>query len=142
MRRQKFNLFIVGSHGTTFGGSPLACALGHHVLSRLSSRDFISQLRETSGYLEKRLELLPQWFPGLLKGESSVRGRGMIRGLGFQDESLPGKVVQLARERGVFLLTAGKDAVRLVPPLIVGKPEVDLAMDVLESCLSLQSTSA
>jgi acetylornithine aminotransferase len=59
----------------------------------------------------------------------------MIRGLGFRDQSVPGKVVQLARERGVFLLTAGNDAVRLVPPLTVGKTEVDLAVDVLESCL-------
>ena len=85
------------------------------------------------------MTLLPQWFPELLKEENGIRGRGMIRGLGFKDESLPGKVVQLARERGVFLLTAGKDAVRFVPPLIVGKTEVDLAMDVLESCLSLES---
>ena len=137
--REDATLIPVGTHGTTFGGSPLACALGHHVLSRLSARDFVSQIRETSGYLEKRLTLLPQWFPELLKEENGIRGRGMIRGLGFKDENLPGKVVQLARERGVFLLTAGKDALRFVPPLVVGKTEVDLAMDVLESCLSLES---
>lgn len=46
-----------------------------------------------------------------------------------------GKLVGMARERGVLLLTAGADAVRLVPSLIVGKPEVDVALDVLESCL-------
>ena len=51
---------------------------------------------------------------------------------------MPSKIVQLARERGVFVLTAGNDAVRLVPPLTVGKTEVDLAVDVLESCLALQ----
>lgn len=132
-----FFKLLTGTHGTTFGGSPLACAVGYHVLSRLSSRDFLHQLKETSGYLDKRLSLLPQWFPNVLKQESPIRGRGLIRGLGFRDQSLPGQVVQLARERGVFVLTAGNDAVRLVPPLCVGKTEVDLAMDVLESCIGL-----
>lgn len=109
------------------------------MLSQLSSRDFLQRLKETSNYLDKRLSLLAQWFPDLLQQESGIRGRGLIRGLGLRDPSLPSKIVQLARERGVFLLTAGSDAVRLVPPLIVDKTEVDLAMDVLESCLVLET---
>jgi len=88
-----------------------------------------------STYLDKRLSLLPQWFPDTFKEEDPLRGRGMIRGLGFRDPSVPSRIVQLARERGVLVLTAGNDAVRLVPPLTVGKTEVDQAMDVLESCL-------
>lgn len=64
----------------------------------------------------------------------------MIRGLGFQDPSVPSRIVQLARERGVLVLTAGNDAVRLVPPLTVDRTEVDLAMDVLESCLEFTNT--
>lgn len=84
--------------------------------------------------MNSRLEVLPKWFSTIL--QPHVRGRGFIRGLGFNDISHPGEVVQLARERGVFLLTAGKDAVRLVPSLNVQKEEVDTAMDVLEGCLS------
>lgn len=87
-----------------------------------------------SAYMNSRLEVLPKWFSTIL--QPHVRGRGFIRGLGFNDVSHPGEVVQLARERGVFLLTAGKDAVRLVPSLNVQKEEVDTAMDVLEGCLS------
>ncbi|KAF9534368.1 acetylornithine and succinylornithine aminotransferase [Crepidotus variabilis] len=124
-----------GTHGTTFGGSPLACAIGYHVLSRLSDPSFLSSLKSTSEYLDTRLSHLPGWFPTLLQPD--IRGRGMIRGLGFVDPNLPGEVVKLARERGVFVLTAGKDAVRLVPSLNIGKEEVDIAVDVLESCLSL-----
>ncbi|OAX35318.1 acetylornithine and succinylornithine aminotransferase [Rhizopogon vinicolor AM-OR11-026] len=123
-----------GTHGTTFGGSPMACAVGHHVLSRLSDRAFVAHIEKISAYMSSRLELLPKWFPTML--QPHVRGRGFIRGLGFNDVSHPGKVVQLARERGVFLLTAGKDAVRLVPSLNVEKEEVDVALDVLEGCLS------
>lgn len=89
---------------------------------------------ETSAYLTGRLSKLPQWFPDIL--EPRIRGRGLILGLGFKNEQDPGRVVSMARERGVFLLTAGKDAVRLVPSLNVEKEEVDICVDVLESCLS------
>ena len=90
-------------------------------------------MKSTSEHLDARLSKLPSWFPGLLQTE--VRGRGLIRGLGFKDSNIPGEVVKLARERGLFVLTAGKDAVRLVPSLNIGTAEVDLAVDVLESCL-------
>jgi len=121
-----------GTHGTTFGGSPLACAMGHHVLTRLSSPVFHKNMEEVSGYLGERLSKLPRWYPNIV---SDIRGRGFIRGVGFKDTSHPGKVVEWARERGVFVLSAGNDAVRLVPSLNVGKEEVDLAVNVLESCL-------
>ncbi|KAI0676938.1 acetylornithine and succinylornithine aminotransferase [Trametes maxima] len=124
-----------GTHGTTFGGSPLACALGYHVLSRLSDQAFVDHVKDTSEYLEERLSLLTKWFPNIL--EEEVRGCGLIRGLGFKDASHPGRVVDMARERGVLLLTAGKNAVRLVPSLNIGAGEVGQAMDVVESCLSL-----
>lgn len=126
-------IYWPGTHGTTFGGSPLACAVGHHVLRRLSSAESVAQVKATSAYLKGRLELLPGWFPSIL--ESRIRGRGMILGLGFKDVKDPGRVVSMARERGVFVLTAGKDAVRIVPSLNVGQEEVDVAVDVLESCL-------
>jgi len=122
-----------GSHGTTFGGSPLACALGHHVLSRISDRPFVEHIMETSAYLSARLSLIPKWFPDIL--ESNIRGRGLILGLGFKDEKDPARVVTMARERGLFVLTAGKDAVRLVPSLNVEKENVDFCVDVLESCV-------
>ncbi|KAJ3562655.1 hypothetical protein NP233_g9446 [Leucocoprinus birnbaumii] len=124
-----------GTHGTTFGGSPLACAVGYHVFSRLSDPAMAAQISDISSYLTQRLQLLTQWFPQHL--EPTVRGRGLILGLGFKDPEAPGKVVGLARERGVFVLTAGKNAVRLVPSLNIGKEEVDLAVDVLEGALSV-----
>ena len=127
-----------GTHGTTFGGSPLACALGYHVLSRLSDEAFVANVKETGAYLRARLEFLAQWFPHIL--EEQVRGRGLILGLGFKDKSHPARVVELARERGVLLLTAGSNAVRLVPSLNIGAGEVGHAMDVLASCLEILGT--
>ncbi|KAL6298755.1 acetylornithine and succinylornithine aminotransferase [Sparassis latifolia] len=133
MRDSVAEPMTIGAHGTTFGGSPLACALGYHVLSRMSEPEFVANIAETSSYLRGRLSLLPKWFPDILLPE--VRGRGLIFGLGFKDPSDPAKLVGMARQRGVLLLTAGRDAVRLVPSLNIAKAEVDLAMEVVESCL-------
>ncbi|KAH9938460.1 acetylornithine and succinylornithine aminotransferase [Fomitopsis serialis] len=138
MRDNVAETMTAGSHGTTFGGSPLACALGFHVLSRLSERPFVSNMVETSAYLSGRLAQLPRWFPGMV--QPGIRGRGLIVGLGFKDASQPGKVVQMARERGVLLLTAGNDAVRLVPSLNIGRTEVDMAVDVIEGCLHVMQS--
>lgn len=90
---------------------------------------------DTSEYLTGRLEQLPKWFPNIL--QNNVRGRGLILGLGFKNMDHPGQVMRMARERGVFVLTAGKDAVRFVPSLNVGREEVDLVVDVIESCLGM-----
>ena len=95
----------------------------------------MAQIQETSTYLSARLSQLPKWFPELL--QPGVRGTGLILGLGLRNPDHPGKLVQLARERGVLVLTAGKDAVRLVPSLNVGRGEVDHALEVIESCLGV-----
>lgn len=130
-------VFLTGSHGTTFGGSPLACALGTHVLSRLSARPFVSHLAETALYLSARLASFPRWFPALISKEG-IRGRGLMLGIPFNEAVLPdapGRVAKMARERGVLVLTAGRDAIRLVPSLNIRKEDVDLCVDVLESVL-------
>ena len=109
------------------------------MLQRLSDKAFIESVKENSNYLRGRLVQMPKWFPKIIQRE--IRGRGFILGIGFQDESVPSQVMSLARERGVLILTAGKDAVRLVPSLNVGKEEVDIAVDVLESCLGVVANS-
>ncbi|CUA73838.1 acetylornithine aminotransferase [Rhizoctonia solani] len=123
----------VGSHGTTFGGSPIATRLGHHVLSRLSQPEVISHVNTVAQQLDTRVAALAEMFPSIIAGPA--RGRGLIRGIPFKNPDHPAKLVKLARERGVLLLTAGKDAVRLVPSLNIRSEEVDHAVDVIESCL-------
>ena len=91
-------------------------------------------MKETSGYLRKRLELLPRWFPEIL--QDKIRGRGLILGLGFKDGQNAGRIVGLARERGLFVLTGGKDVVRLVPSLTIDREEIDMAVEVLEGSVA------
>ncbi|GJJ07368.1 hypothetical protein Clacol_001570 [Clathrus columnatus] len=124
-----------GTHGTTFGGSPLACALGTHVLSRLSHPQFMENIRVNGEHLDQRLRRLPEWFPHILQRD--IRGRGLIRGLGFVEGKSPTKLVELSRQRGVLLLTGGADAVRIVPSLTITRDEIDKAVDVIESALML-----
>ncbi|KAI0347488.1 acetylornithine aminotransferase [Trametopsis cervina] len=140
MRDSVAEAMTVGTHGTTFGGSPLSCALGFHVLSRVSEPSFVASVAETSAYLHSRLAQLTKWFPEILEPE--VRGRGLILGLGLRSKVEPGALVGMARERGLLLLTAGSDAVRIIPSLNISRAEVDVAVDVLESCLSVAQKSA
>ncbi|KAL5530606.1 ARG8 [Sanghuangporus sanghuang] len=133
-----------GSHGTTFGGSPLACSLGQHVLARLSQPSFAKHISTVSSHLLTRLSPLQRWFPELISSEG-IRGRGLMLGLPFTPDSIenktgPSELVKMSRERGVLLLTAGSDAVRLVPSLTVQKKEVDFAVDVIESVLGEMQT--
>jgi len=129
-----------GSHGTTFGGSPMAERLGHHVLSRLSDPSFITSMTTSASHLNHRLNLLSSYFPTLL--HSHIRGKGLILGLPFKNEHHPSVLVKMVRERGVLLLTAGKDAVRFVPSLNIGLEEIDFAVDVVESALGIMAKEA
>lgn len=137
VRNHVAEVISVGSHGTTFGGQPLAARLGVHVLSRLNNPEFLAKLTSTSAHLDKLLHRLPGLFPSMIKPE--LRGRGLIRGIPFINETAPAELVKLARHRGVLLLTAGKDSVRLVPALTVSEAECDKALAVIESCLSIMA---
>jgi acetylornithine aminotransferase len=111
--------------------------MGYHVLTRLSHPSSVAHVADVSAHLMARLQQLPKWFSGLV--QPKIRGRGLILGIGFHDAVNPGRVVSLARERGLFVLPAGSDAVRLVPSLIITRGDVDLAVDVLEGCLGVLS---
>lgn len=109
----------------------LSTRLAHHVLTRLSSVDFLSTLATTTQSLSHLLARLPTLFPTLIP--STVRGRGLILGIPFAHPDMPGRFVELARERGLLLLTAGTDCVRILPSLNVGKDECEKAAKVMES---------
>ncbi|KAJ3892482.1 pyridoxal phosphate-dependent transferase [Lentinula edodes] len=104
LRDSVASTMTAGTHGTTFGGSPIACAVGYHVLSRLSDRPFVAQIAETSAYLSGRLSQLPTWFPDIL--QPTIRGRGLILGLAFKDEKDPGRLIgaqfECGQNRGGF----------------------------------------
>ncbi|WFD35844.1 acetylornithine transaminase [Malassezia cuniculi] len=126
---------VVGDHGTTFGGNPLASRIASHVLERLSSPELKDNMRAASALLFARLERITRMFEDLIVGPP--RGRGLLAGISMREPSNAGRVVALARERGVLILSAGADTLRFTPSLTVSAKEVNEAMDVLESSLTV-----
>lgn len=128
----------VGDHGTTFGGGPLASRIAHHVLGRLADPALGESMKEASWYLFKRLHTIAGDFSDLISSSEktqSPRGRGLLVGFSMAHAANAGKLVKIARERGLIILTAGSDSIRLAPSLTVTKQEIDKAMDILESSL-------
>ncbi|PGH05752.1 acetylornithine aminotransferase [Blastomyces parvus] len=119
-----------GDHGTTFGGNPLACRVGQHVLTRLASSALQSAVRSRSQTFRSGLEHLRKRFPDAV---GDIRGRGLILGLQLaaQYKGLLGDIVTEARERGLLIITAGEGCLRFVPPLIITDGEIKEGLDIL-----------
>ncbi|CAD6884041.1 unnamed protein product [Tilletia laevis] len=145
MRQHVADAITVGDHGTTFGGGALGSRIAHHVLGRMDAEVLQTNLHASSAHLFQRLERVRELFPDLIKhepaaGSASPRGRGLIVGISMHKPAHAGHVVKLARERGLIVLSAGSDAVRILPSLTVTIEQVDEAVDILESCMiTLQS---
>ncbi len=121
-----------GTHGSTFGGNPLACAVGNGVLDILLEDGFFERVDETSRLLRNELERLAAAFPALIL---EVRGKGLMLGLRLADEHVNAEVVNSLIERGLLTIPAGDNVVRLLPPLIIGRAEIEEAMATLEEQL-------
>ena len=85
--------------------------------------------------LKTRLSDLAAAYPDLIK--SDIRGRGFLLGVPFKDTAHPGRALALARERGLLILTAGSDAVRIVPSLTISEEEIHKACDIFEAVLEV-----
>lgn len=122
--------FGPGSHGSTFGGNPLMTAAGVAAMRVLIEDGVLDNCTTVGAYLHFRLEELKKRFAFV----RDVRGRGLILGMELDIEG--GAIVTKAMERGLLInCTMGK-VLRFVPPLIVSRAEVDLAMDILEGVLA------
>jgi acetylornithine/N-succinyldiaminopimelate aminotransferase len=124
------DLFQPGSHGTTFGGTPLACATSMAVLETIDKEGLISNARELGGYAIARLQKTP--------GVKAVRGLGLMLGIEldqkFQalDPKMPSRAIVTALMRnGLLSVPAGPMVIRWLPPLNVSKADVDEALSIL-----------
>ncbi|KAI8822591.1 pyridoxal phosphate-dependent transferase [Fimicolochytrium jonesii] len=121
-----------GDHGTTFGGSPFATRVGHTVYNRINNPSFLAHVREMGEYLRRQCEELASSSPLI----SEVRGAGLMVGLQMRASVDPNLFVDMAREQGVLVISAGNNTVRLVPPLIITKKEIDEAVRVFEDVIT------
>jgi acetylornithine/N-succinyldiaminopimelate aminotransferase len=118
---------VPGSHGTTFGGGPLACAAANAVLDVMLAPGFLEEVDAAGRYLWRGLEALTRGYPAVF---TDVRGAGLIVGLKC---AVPNAEVQAAAmAEGLLTVAAGDNVLRLVPPLIVRQAECDAALALLD----------
>ena len=121
---------VTGDHGTTFGGNPLACRLGHYIFSRLSESGLQEGVLEKEKIFRKGFERLQRQYPDIVK---EIRGRGLILGLQLTQDPTP--IITAARERGLLVITCGTNTLRFVPPLIISEEEIQEGLGILEKAM-------
>lgn len=114
-----------GSHGTTFGGNPLAMAAAKAVLEIVFQDEFIEAVKNKATYLREQL----QSKLGELPFVSEIRGKGLMIGIECKDDV--STVVSSLMEKGLLVLNAGPNVIRLLPPLVVTEKEIDLAVQLI-----------
>lgn len=121
---------VPGDHGTTYGGNPFACAAVSKVLDIFEQDKIVEHVREITPYLEQKLDELAERKQCI----AGRRGKGLMQGLVIQGQPV-GEAVKKALENGLIVISAGSDVLRLVPPLVITKEDVDEMIVRLEKSL-------
>ncbi len=127
-KKELGHAFSPGSHGSTFGGNRLAMAAADSVLSILQEPGFLDQVQDKAAYLQGQLK------SALIDKASVTQIRGLGLMIGIQTTADLASIVTKAREKGLIVLTAGVDVVRLLPPLTLTKEEIDRGVAILADC--------
>ena len=120
-----------GMHGTTFGGGPLACAVALQLLNILQKQKLLGHIQKTGDYLLQQLKNLQREHEGI----QEVRGFGLMVGMEMQTADLAKAVVKQMLERGVILNRTDETVVRFLPPYLITKQHIDVAIRQLNEVL-------
>ena len=116
-----------GTHGSTFGGNPLAMAVGNTVMDIVSSKKFLNNIKRLSKYFISNLNLLKEKYPKVIK---QIRGRGYLIGIQlYKDQS---KFIKKLMDQKLLTIRAADNVVRILPPLNVKKKELDQAIKIID----------
>ncbi len=131
LAKDKASVFTPGEHGSTFGGNPVACAAGYATLKFIIDNDIAQNAQGVGQYLTAGLESLRHKFQFIIE----VRGRGLLVAMEF-DSDIAQSVVMACLDRGLLVNRLKPNALRFMPPLIIGNEEVDEALSILDKALS------
>ena len=119
---------VPGTHGSTFGGNPLAVAAGNAVMDTMLEPGFFDSVQRKSRLFSEGLEALVAAYPKLF---AELRGSGLLLGVRCQQGLTAGDFVASLRANGLLALTAGENVLRLLPPLVVGEAEIEEGLGIL-----------
>ena len=120
-----------GTHGSTFGGNPLAMAVGNKVMDIVSSKKFLNNVKNSSKYFFSNLNQLKEKFPSVIK---EIRGRGLL--IGIQLHKDQATFIKKLMDNKLLTIRASENVVRILPPLNVKKKEIDQALKILNKVCS------
>jgi acetylornithine/N-succinyldiaminopimelate aminotransferase len=121
-----------GTHGSTFGGNPLAMAVGNAVLDQIYKKGFLANVKKLSKYFHYELNKLKKEFPKVIK---EVRGVGFLIGLQLHNDQT--KFIQKLIDNKLLTIRAAENVIRILPPLNVKKQEIDIALKIIKKvCLN------
>ncbi len=127
---EKAAALVPGDHGTTYGGNPLAAAAVNHVLELFQTTDILAHVNQIYEYLERQLDMLTAEVDCV----EAHRGKGLMQGIILNRPA--NDVVMKAMDKGLLVITAGSNVLRLVPPLIITERHVDEMIEKLKAALS------
>ena len=131
MNKKVASGMTVGTHGSTFGGNPLAMSVGNAVLDQIFKKGFLKNVKKLSKYFYYELDKLKKEYPKIIK---EVRGVGLLIGLQlFEDQT---KFVQKLMDNKLLTIRAAENVIRILPPLNVKKNEIDLAIKIIKKVCS------
>ena len=115
-----------GTHGSTFGGNPLAMSVGNAVLDQILKKGFLSKLKKTSKYFFQELNKIKKDYPNIIK---EIRGKGLL--IGIQLNFNQSKFIKSLEKNYLLTIRAAENVIRILPPLNVKKNEIDLALKII-----------
>ncbi len=133
-KKEVADVFGPGTHASTFGGNPLSTAAGIATLKTILEKNILQNCTEMGRYLKERLEELKKKYNFI----RDVRGIGLM--LGIELEMSGREIVTLARERGLLINCTSEKVLRLAPPLIVNKKQIDSAIEILDGVFHLEKS--
>ncbi len=131
MNKKTASGMIAGTHGSTFGGNPLAMAVGNTVIDIISNKKFLKNVKSNSEYLISNLNKIKEKYPNVIK---EIRGRGLLIGIQLYTDQV--KFIKKLMENKLLTIRAAENVVRILPPLNVKKKEIDQALKIIKKVCS------
>jgi len=127
-RKEIAKSMVLGTHGSTYGGNPMACAIGNAVLDRILEPDFLTHVEKMGQKLNWHLQQLQQRFPKYIV---EVRGKGLMMGIKITPPIA--SFVEKLRNNHLLTIAAGDNVLRLLPPLIANEKDIEEAIDIISA---------